>query len=119
MAQFGMSEMDLLAMKGMGEKIQKLEKDLAHAHAQLKDYEHALINVAKLAGVCWAADGRPLHDVAEVADRALDKHQAPLWMKVRDLPFMDLTVDRDTGEVSLIKRPTKRLPVAKKRGKKR
>lgn len=84
--------------------------------AQVAAYEHALINVAKLAGACWADDGRPLMDSYEVADRVLDKYASRLWTKVRDLPFSDLTVDRETGEVSLLKKPTKRLVKAKKKG---
>lgn len=101
-----------------GHTIDKLHKKVLALQAQIRDYEHALINIVKLAGVCWAEDGRPLHDTGTVGDRVLTKYQGRFWLDVRERPFMDLTVDRDTGEVSLIRKPHKRLPV-KKKGKKR
>jgi dGTP triphosphohydrolase len=80
-----------------------VKDDVNYFRTKAEDYEHALINIAKLAGVSWDGD-RVCHDQGHVAHLILNRWQSELWEQVRDLPYNAVEVDRESGQVSVDKR---------------
>lgn len=66
----------------------------------VRKYEHALVNIAKLAGEHRLDDGRLVHDPASLAGRVLEETASDLWREVDRLPYNVLDLS-DDGEVSV------------------
>lgn len=76
-------------------------------------YENALINMYKLAGVCW--DGsRKCNDFQAVAAAALLKANPKLWKEIDELPYTQFNISLKTGEVSWRRKNTTSKQVGKK-----